>query len=62
MRGRSGGGSDEAVFVDCWDGGVVLRQEGKEKGCGSRRKGVEVVKVKGPEEEEDQRWEEQGRW
>lgn len=32
---------------------MVLRQEGEEKGCGARGKGVEVVKAKGAEEDED---------
>ena len=38
---RSCVGGDDAVFVDCGYGGVILGQEGEDEGCGTRWEVIE---------------------
>jgi len=46
-----GGRGSDAVFVDVWDGGVVLREDGEDERGWARREVVQVVEGEGAEDE-----------
>ena len=57
-----GGGRDEAVFVNCGNGGVVLGQEGEEERSGAGWKDIEVVEGEGSEESKEEWGKEESWW